>query len=127
MRHPPAGVLDPRAGARSFSLALVEPAADLAARVEQHWIVEWDLPAGTRHVQETLPSPNVNLVFEGRPAGVYGVVTARFQRALEGRGRAHGVKFRPGGFHGYLGAPVAGLTDRRVDVGAVFGAPGEAL
>jgi len=127
MARSPAGVLDPRAGERRFSLALHDPAPDVARFVEQHWIVEWALPAGTRHVQETLPGPHVNLVFEGRPAGIYGVVTERFERVLEGRGRAHGVKFRPGGFHAFLGAPVAGLTDRRVDIGAVFGPAGEAL
>jgi AraC-like DNA-binding protein len=120
----PAGVLDPRAGEGRFALALHAPAPDLAWLVEQHWIVEWDLAPGERHVQETLPSPNVNLVFEGRPAGVYGVQTRRFARTLDGRGRAHGVKFRAGSFHALLRRPVAALTDRRVDIPAVLGPAG---
>jgi AraC-like DNA-binding protein len=43
------------------------------------------------------------------------------------RGRAFGIRFRPAGFHPFLGAPVATLTDRRVAVAEVFGPAGDRL
>jgi hypothetical protein len=42
-------------------------------------------------------------------------------------GRAFGIRFRPAGFHPFLGAPVASLTDRRVAVAAVLGPDGDRL
>jgi hypothetical protein len=54
-----------------------------------------------------------------------GVLTGRFTRELDGRGRAFGVKFRPAGFHPRT--PVATLTDRRVAVADVFGPAGDRL
>jgi hypothetical protein len=56
-----------------------------------------------------------------------GVLTGRFSRRLEGEGRAFGIRFRPAGFHPFLGAPVATLTDRRVAVAEVFGPAGDRL
>ena len=46
---------------------------------------------------------------------------------LEGEGRAFGIRFRPAGFHPFLGAPAATLTDRRVAVAEVFGPAGDRL
>ena len=56
-----------------------------------------------------------------------GVLTGRFTRELDGRGRAFGVRFRPAGFQPFLGANVATLTDRRVAVADVFGPAGDRL
>jgi AraC-like DNA-binding protein len=56
-----------------------------------------------------------------------GVLTGRFTRELDGRGRAFGVRFRPAGFQPFLGAPVATLTDRRLAVADVFGPAGDRL
>jgi AraC-like DNA-binding protein len=69
----------------------------------------------------------VHLVAERGRSGIMGVLTGRFTRELEGRGRAFGVRFRPAGFHPFLGAPVATLTDRRVAVADVFGPAGDRL
>jgi AraC-like DNA-binding protein len=55
------------------------------------------------------------------------VLTGRFTRRLEGEGRAFGIRFRPAGFHRFLGAPVSTLTDRRVPVAEVFGPAGDRL
>jgi AraC-like DNA-binding protein len=121
----PVPVLDPRASQDKFRLTMHEPASDLSDVVEYHWIVEWDLDEP--HLQYTLPHPNVHLTWHGRPAGIYGVLTKRFERLLEGRGLAHGVRFWPGAFHGFLRRPVAELTDRRAEIEEVFGERGRQL
>jgi len=69
----------------------------------------------------------VHLVAERDRSGIMGVLTGRFTRELEGEGRAFGIKFRPAGFHPFLGAPVSSLTDRRAAVAEVFGPAGDDL
>ena len=69
----------------------------------------------------------MHLVAERGRSGVMGVLTGRFTRELDGRGRAFGVRFRPAGFQPFLGAPVATLTDRRLAVADVFGPAGDRL
>ena len=69
----------------------------------------------------------MHLVAERDRSGIMGVLTGRFTRELEGEGRAFGVKFRPAGFHPFLGAPVSTLTDRRAAVAEVFGPAGDDL
>src|SRR4030095_12889029 len=97
---------------------------DLAELVEHYWTVSWDLRGREPHTQHTPPHPGVHPVAERDRAGVQGVVTGRFTRELEGRGRAFGIRFRPAGFHPFLGGPVSALTDRRGAVGEIFGARG---
>jgi AraC-like DNA-binding protein len=116
------GIIDPREGFRHFRLDQRDPAPDLAAFVEQHWIVEWDLADRDPFVQETLPHPSLNLVVEDDGGWLYGVDPVRFRRVLEGRGRAVGTKFRPGGCFPFLGRPVVELTGRSVPARAAFGA-----
>jgi AraC-like DNA-binding protein len=103
----PRGVLDPGAGARRFEVGRSRPCPDLVELVEHFWTVRWDLRGRDPHIQHTLPHPSVHLVAEP--------------------GRAFGIRFRPAGFHPFLGAPVASLTDRRVAVAAVFGPDGDRL
>ena len=69
----------------------------------------------------------MHLVAERDRSGVMGVLTGRFTRELDGHGRAFGIRFRPAGFHPFLGAPVSLLTDRRVTVADVFGPAGDRL
>jgi len=123
----PRGVLGLRAGRRSFEVSRTRPGQVLAGLVEHYWTVRWDLRGREPHTQHTLPHPSVHLVAERDRSGVMGVLTGRFTRELEGEGRAFGIKFRPAGFHPFLGAPVAGLTDRRVAVAEVFGPAGARL
>src|SRR5713226_1028822 len=55
-------------------------------------------------------------------------MTGKFSRRLSGRGRAFGIKFRPGAFHPLLGRPLWKITDRVVlSVREVFGAAGVEL
>jgi AraC-like DNA-binding protein len=93
----------------------------LDAFVQHCWIVRWDLRGEEPQLQETLPHPNVYLVFERGAATVNGVASGRWSRRLEGEGFAFGVKFRPGGFRPFLGHPVSSLADRLLALGEVFG------
>jgi AraC-like DNA-binding protein len=123
----PRGVLGLRAGRRSFEVSRSRPSPDLAGLVEHYWTVRWDLRGRDPHTQHTLPHPSVHLVAERDRSGIMGVLTGRFTRELEGEGRAFGIKFRPAGFHPFLGAPVSSLTDRRLAVAEVFGPAGDDL
>lgn len=121
------GILNPHGGLARFELARVEPAAELAALVERHWIVRWDLGDGPAFEQETLPHPSVHLAFEPGRAAVHGVGTRRHVARLVGAGRVLGTKFKPGGFLPFTALPIAALTDRVLPIDEVFGAPGLAL
>jgi AraC-like DNA-binding protein len=101
---------------------------DLERYVEHYWSVRWDLRGLAAERVETLPHPSVHMVFE-RPAGgrIAGVARGKFSRLLEGEGGAFSVKFTPGGFHPFAGAPVSRFTDAVVTLRDVFGAKGDAL
>jgi AraC-like DNA-binding protein len=117
----PRGILNPRAGADVFALERPLPSApDLAAFVENYWIVRWDLRGRGPYLQETLPHPSVHLVLDPAGSAIVGVVTARFSRWLEGAGQCFGVKFRPGGFFPFARRPVCDFTDRTVPISDVF-------
>lgn len=109
-------------GARAFRVDRFPVAADLAAWVERHWVVSWELPPGRADAATLLPHPCVNLVLDRGRLMVAGVGRDRFSYPLAGRGRVFGVKFRPGAFQPFLGAPVSRLTERTVPAGEVWGA-----
>ncbi|MEM8535884.1 MAG: AraC family transcriptional regulator, partial [Chloroflexota bacterium] len=98
-----------------------QPSPDLRYFVERYWHITWDLRGQPPHLQETLPHPSVNLVFEHHTANVYGVVTGKFARRLVGQDRVLGVKFRPGGFYPFVQSSMARLTDQSVGLGEVLG------
>jgi AraC-like DNA-binding protein len=123
----PSGVIGLDAGRRWFDVAQFAPASELGDLVEHYWRVRWDLGDHEPYTQHTLSNASVHLVFERGQSRVQGIVTGRFTRVLEGRGRVFGVKFRPAGFRPFRGAPVADLADRSVAVADVFGPAGEAL
>jgi AraC-like DNA-binding protein len=97
------------------------PPADLAEWIEHFWSVSWDFRDCDPFLQQTLPHPNVHVVFEASRSGIAGVTTKRFSRTLEGESRVFGIKFRPGGFRPFLGKPVAMLNDRVIPIETVFG------
>ena len=97
------------------------PLPELAPYIAHYWRVQWDLRGQPPHTQETAPHPNVYLVFDEGKLVVSGVSTRKFTRVLEGKGRAFGVKFRPGGFHPFIHQPVSSLTDRILPASALFG------
>lgn len=122
-----AGILNPGAAPAHFELRRHPPAPDLAALVERHWIVRWDLRGRPPHLQETLPHPCVNLVFQAGCSAVHGCGTRKFAIVLADQGQVFGVKFRPGGFYPFVQAPVSQLTDRSVPLTTLFGPQAAAL
>jgi AraC-like DNA-binding protein len=97
------------------------PASELAPWIAHYWMIHWDLRGCEPHVAESLPHPNVHLVFEKGTSMVCGVQTRRFSRRLEGHARVFGVKFRPGGFRPFLDCAVSTLADRVVPAARIFG------
>jgi len=123
----PRGVLRPRLEQGEFQHLRRAPSVDLAGLVEHHWCVSWDLRGLPAQQQETLPHPNVHLVIGRGESQIHGVHSGRFTTTLDGLGFVFGVKFKAGGFHPFLRAPVSTLMDRSIDVAEVFGADGQAL
>lgn len=84
-------------------------------------MVAWDLRGREPHTQETLPQPNVHVVFEANNSHAFGVVTGRFARHLEGKSHVFGIRFAPGMFRYYLGGAVSEIMDGTRPVRKVFG------
>jgi AraC-like DNA-binding protein len=103
------------------------PSSALGCFVAYYWRVSWDLRGSLPHVQETLPHPNIYLVFDDSRLQLSGVSTTKFTRTLAGEGFALSVKFRPGGFRPLLKASVSSLTDRVVAPRSVFGSDADGL
>lgn len=103
------------------------PSEDLKFFVEHYWVFEWDLRGRKPCHHEALPHPSVNLVIERDESRIFGVIRGSFSRTLVGEGWIFGVKFKPGGFHPFVGWPVSRLTDDSVGLRDVFGAQGEAV
>ena len=124
-----AGILRPEEFARHVELRRLPPAPDLAPWVENHWVLRWDLPAGTAYPSQVLPHPTVNLTVErgvrrpeAPPAAVLvtGPVTRRFDVETTGRGWVWGVRFRPGGFPALTGVEATRLAERTLDAAEVL-------
>jgi AraC-like DNA-binding protein len=113
------GILEPDAA--PFRLAIHPPSPELAAHVERHWVVRWDLRGREPYLTEILPHPSVNLVIEPGGSAVHGVTTGRWSRLLEGRGEGIGTKFRPGAFAPFTRVPMAELTNISAPLGEVLG------
>jgi AraC-like DNA-binding protein len=123
----PRGILRPAAVGRVFDLDRAAPPPDLAAVIEHHWRVAWDLRGRPAYRSEVLSHPCVHVVFEPHGAFVYGVRRRVDVRILAGTGWAVGTKFKPGGFGGFWDPDLGELTDSVLGLAAVFGADGAAL
>jgi len=121
------GVLNPAAIAAKFQLTRYAPAPDIGYFVERYWIVEWHLGDSEPHIQETLPYPCINVVFQPGESYVFGVVSGKFAVLLEGDGMVFGIKFRPGAFYPFVHWTISEFTDRAVAIGDVFGPDAQAL
>jgi len=121
---PARGILRSPAGPGIYGHSRRRPAPELGPWILHYWLVDWDLAEGVRQTVETLPHPNVQLVFtsgETATVEVHGVYTGKFRRVLEGRAQVFGVKFRAGGFRAFLGRPVAALRGKGIAAAEVFG------
>ncbi|GAA0970952.1 helix-turn-helix domain-containing protein [Actinocorallia libanotica] len=119
------GILHPAEQSRYVELTQHAPSAPLEAYVEHYWHVRWSVDGV--YESKVLSHPNVHLASEPEGVLVYGVTRALFTRKLEGDGHVLGVKFRPGAFRYFSGAPVSTLTDRRVPAAEFFGPQADAL
>jgi AraC-like DNA-binding protein len=121
------GVLRPVAASGEMQHGRIAAPEALRGVVQHFWSVRWDLRGAPPFVPETLPHPNVHMVFEDEGAKIAGVHTGRFTTELADEGWVFGVKFRAGAFRPYLGRSVASLRDRSVPIDEVFGTQGVAL
>ncbi|WP_432857122.1 AraC family transcriptional regulator [Amycolatopsis sp. CA-161197] len=122
MRRIPRGIVDEHVARTKFTLARHAPAPALAEFVDYHWVLNWDLDGF--HDQHVLPNVAVHVTFFPGACGVYGPGHTLFTHRLEGRAHGLGVRFRPGCFRPFLGAPVRLLADRSVPLEDVFGGGG---
>ncbi|MEV7093533.1 helix-turn-helix domain-containing protein [Amycolatopsis sp. NPDC051045] len=106
----------------AFTLTRYPPAPELAEFVEYHWVLRWDLRGKPPHEQRVLPNLAVNVTFFPGASGVNGPARDVFSHRLEGRVQGLGVRFRPGTFRAFLGAPVRDIAGRDVPLTDVFGA-----
>ena len=121
------GMLKPRLTGGKMRHSRRRPSADLVPWIAHYWIINWDLRGCEPQIVESLPHPNVHLVFENGDAIVCGVQTHKFSRVLEGKSHVFGVKFRPGGFRPFFDGPVSKLADRVVPASRIFGKDLDAL
>lgn len=98
-----------------IELRRLEPAVDLAAFVERHWVLRWKLGERT-HTQRIIGFPCVDLVFE--PDGPRTTVLAR---DFSGTGRVFATKLRPGAWKAFSSKPVAMLVNRSFAFADAFG------
>ena len=103
------------------------PSSDLAPWIAHYWMIHWDLRGCEPHMAESVPHPNIHLIFENGTSVVAGVQTHKFSRLLQGEARVFGVKFRPGGFRPFYRGSVSDLADRVIPAGRVFGKDLKAL
>lgn len=117
----PKGVLHLAGSEQKFSLMRYAPSAETEYFVQHYWIVRWDLRGQEPYHQTVIAHPNVNLVFEENGTRIYGVGKSTSVRVVQDHGWVIGIKFKPGGFYPFLGAPVSSLTDHSAALEEVFG------
>jgi AraC-like DNA-binding protein len=100
---------------------------ELACWIDHYWMVQWDLRGCEPRRVETLPHPNVHLVFEKPVSKVWGISTSKFSTVLEDRAHVFGIKFTPGGLFPFFGKPLSLLADRSVPAEEIFGPEVHAL
>jgi AraC-like DNA-binding protein len=97
------------------------PADDLAFWIAHYWMIRWDLRGCEPYVAESLPHPNIHVIFETTGSVVAGVQTQKFSRVLEGQSQVFGIKFKPGGFRPFLKFAASKLADRIVPAESILG------
>ena len=118
----PRGVLRrPPPPAGRFRHARLCAAAELTPWIDHYWMVSWDLRGLEPRLVESLPHPNVHVVFEEPRSRAWGISTRKFSRMLEGRSHVFGIKFTPGGFFPFLRRSVSSLAACSMPVEEIFG------
>jgi AraC-like DNA-binding protein len=104
-----------------------EAPAQFAGLVRWFWIPVWSVPPGQEAPQKVLQYPNSLIVVAHDYARFYGVTAGLSTTTLTGDGWAVGVACAPAAGYLLTGAPMAGCTDRAVDVAEVLGDAGRVL
>lgn len=115
------GALKQKLPAGGFRHVRRGPSSDLEPWIAHYWAVSWDLAGHPPQRIETLPHPNIHLVFEESAATISGIHTGKFTRMLEGRSQVFGVKFKAGGFRPFFDNAVATLLNQTIPARQVFG------
>src|SRR5271170_898273 len=97
------------------------PSPDLSTWIAHYWMIQWDLRGCDPHRAESLPHPNVHVIFEPSASVVSGVHTQKFSRLIAGQSQVFGIKFQPGAFRPFLKYAVSKLADRMVPVKTILG------
>lgn len=119
---PPRGVLQrPQPEAGRFRHGRYSAHPHLTPWIDHYWTVFWDLRGLEPRLVETLPHPNVHIVFELGEARAWGISTSKFSRFLEGKDHVFGIKFNPGGFFSFLQKSVSSLANRSAPLREIFG------
>jgi AraC-like DNA-binding protein len=98
-----------------------KPATDLSYWIAHYWMIRWDLRGCAPQLAESVPHPNVHVIFEPAASVVCGVQTQKFSRVLIGQSQVFGIKFKPGGFRPFLNFAVSKLADCTVPVDRILG------
>lgn len=98
------------------------PSPELSPWIAHYWMIAWDLADGESQLAESVPHPNIHLVFEDTGTVVTGIQTQKFSRLIRGKSQVFGVKFRSGGFRPFYKAPLSTLVDEVVAAEPIFGA-----
>ena len=118
----PRGVLRrPPPPAGKFRHARRSAAPELTPWVDHYWMVSWDLRGLEPRLVESLPHPNVHIVFEKPQSKAWGISTGKFSRVLEGKSHVFGIKFTPGGFFPFLKKSASSIANLSIPVEQVFG------
>lgn len=117
---PPRGVLYHKMSDDYFGLSRYHPSEPLAFFVDHYWIVEWDFRGMEPFEQEVLSHPSVHLVFEKGNTRIWGVVSGKFTRKLEEKGKVLGIKFHPGAFYPFYQKSISSFTDDTLALNKVF-------
>lgn len=125
----PRGILKtPVADQERYRHERYHPSPDLELYVEHYWVVEWDLRGQAPERAETLPHPNVHMIFErDGKSRIRGPARAKFSTVLEDKGEVFAVKFTPAGFYPFVGVPVSRFSNTMTTLHEVFGAEGDDL
>lgn len=97
-----------------FDFRRWDPPPHLVSYVSWIWMVEWDRGDRPPFVQSVLPHPAANFVVEADGGTLWGPQKSRFDKRLEGAGRAIGVRFTPGGVAPFVDGPVSSIVDAAV-------------
>ncbi|KZN34064.1 hypothetical protein N480_23020 [Pseudoalteromonas luteoviolacea S2607] len=105
------GVLHKAKGEPNYTLRRYFPSPQLANLVEQYWLVDWDLPVGSQHVQKNLPDPNCHLTFLPNKCEFLGPVSKVYDYTMHGQNGIIGVKFKLGALTPVLPEPIEYYID----------------